>query len=143
MAAILNSKSSQAKIRAAQDLVLVYIVNPENDREGIVERVGAFSEHPHVIAEPVKKPSMVKNVIGGFFTAMSGVQVYRAATDSFNQLALIVANRNFNGKDTRVSVTSRGDAAQLEPEKLIEESLVNILTAVGVAAAKPLLQALR
>ena len=90
-----------------------YIVNPENDREGIVERVGAFSEHPHVIAEPVKKPSMVKNVIGGFFTAMSGVQVYRAATDSFNQLALIVANRNFNGKDTRVSVTSRGDAAQL------------------------------
>jgi len=128
--------STEAESEAVYQFDGEYGIQAEGNRGGLNERVGAYSEDPRVLEGP-QVQSGVKNVVGGFFAAMAGVPIKRPELGGYKQGVLLVANRRVDGKDVRVSAVSSEESMQLEPTKLIETALQEIMGAVGVHDAVP------
>lgn len=110
-----------------------YHVAAEPNRDGITEPLGAFFDAPHVIEAPQVKTGMLKSAAGGFLAVFSGGQIKPQATpETYRQQVLIVANRHFEGKDTRVASVSDRDSVILLPEAMIDEAMRKIQGAAGL-----------
>ena len=128
--------STEAESEAVYQFDGEYGIQAEGNRGGLNERVGAYSEDPRVLEAPQVQTG-VKNVVGGFFAAMAGVPIKRPELGGYKQGVLLVANRRVDGKDVRVSALSSEESMQLEPTKLIETALQEIMGVVGVRDAAP------
>lgn len=110
-----------------------YHVSAEPNRDGVTEQLGAFIDAPRVIEAPQVKTGMLKSAAGGLLAVFSGGQLKPSVTPvTYKQQVLIVANRHFDGKDTRVASLSEKDAATLTPDAMIDEAMRKIQGAAGL-----------
>jgi len=113
-----------------------YAISPEGRRDGLIERVGAYSDNTHPLEAP-KEQSSMKNAVGGFLASMAGLQV-RPTSGIYRQAVLMVVNRHFDGKDARVSAILGKEHRMLEPDMLIVSTLHEICKIVGISPSRPI-----
>lgn len=130
-----NVAASAAEAEVVYQFDGDYSVGSEGRREGLNERVGAYSDNPHTLDAP-KEQSSMKNAVGGFFASMAGIPVKRPSVSTYRQAVLVVANRRFNGQDARVSAIVGEESGMLEPDMLINEAMLEIIKTVGVVEDK-------
>jgi hypothetical protein len=131
-----NVVTSAAEAEVVYQFDGEYAVGSENNREGLSERVGAYTDNPRPLEAP-KEQSSMKGAVGGFFASMAGIPVRRPSAGTYKQAVLVVANRRFNGQDARVSALIKEESGMLEPDMLIKSALQELMTTVGVSEAKP------
>ena len=109
-----------------------YSVDAAYEREGLTEQLSVLTDNPHVIAAPQRKAGVMKTALGGFLSVVSGRQIDTKSSGAYKQQVLIVANRHFDGKDTRVSVLSAKESQALEYDALAKAAMQDIVSAVGI-----------
>lgn len=114
-----------------------YIIAAEAGRDGLTESLGALHDNPHPIEAPQKKGGILKGAVGGLLTVFGGGQLVPQTPAAYRQQALIIANRHFEGKDTRVSAAVNQDGAALTSDAMILDAMQGIVAAVGLKAVTP------
>lgn len=108
-----------------------YVINQTSNRPGLTERIGVYIDNPHPIEAP-KEQSSMKRAVGGFLATMAGIPAKQPSATTYGQAALVVANRRFNGQDTRISALTKKESGALEHDLLIGSALKEIIGTVGI-----------
>lgn len=136
-----NVVASAAEAEAVYQFDGEYDVLPSASHEGLAQPVGTLSDDTKLITPPKEKSTLssLKGTVGSFFVSMAGAPLKKQSANGYSQAVLVVANRRLNGQDSRVSALSSGESETLEPSKLIDSAMVDLMKAVGIheVDAKP------
>lgn len=155
-------KAGIAMVGSAQEAEVIYqfdgefYIDPAPQRKGVIAQLGYINDTQQTIELPQKEVSTAskfKNLASGlvvFAVAASGHEVpgdpNAGSENTYTQKVLIVANRHFEGKDTRVSELVEDVQPELVSGKLIGDAMSKLLDDVGgptiaLASASPIVLA--
>lgn len=129
---------NEAEADAVYQFDAEFAIAEEPSREGANVRVGQFVEDGAKLIELKAKGASLKGMATGVLFALGGREMpKRQDSGLYRQAALFVANRHADGKDMRVAVGKKSETYELEPMKLIDGALLDLLDAVGVPEKSP------